>query len=356
MKPRNLEPRRRGVAAVCLCAAAVSGCGIGPAAMERDRLDYQTALSESWKRQILLNLVRIRYADAPVFLDVTSVISQYSAGGQVSAGATIHNPSWWHEETLGASAAYSDKPTLTYVPMSGEKFARSLFTPLPPTTLVSLVQAGWPVDQVFRLTCSSVNGIRNQSWSPLLGRPEDPRFEELLAALRRIQVEDTIAMRVEKKGSVETAFVSIGMEDSRRRQGDHVRVRELLGLDPAAREFRVVFGVAPSTRTDLALQTRSMCQMLVELGGCIDVPREHIAAGKTIASKDVRGAPPFLRVHSAAARPAHAFVDVRYRGHWYWVDDDDFASKRMLSLMMMFFSLVETSGGAGAPIVTVQAG
>jgi hypothetical protein len=58
------------------------GCsGIGPATVERDRFDYVNALSSSWKKQILLNLVKIRYLDAPIFLDVSSVISQYAVEG-----------------------------------------------------------------------------------------------------------------------------------------------------------------------------------------------------------------------------------------------------------------------------------
>ncbi|MBW2174197.1 MAG: hypothetical protein JRF64_06060, partial [Deltaproteobacteria bacterium] len=45
------------------------GCsGIGPGTVERDRFDYVNALSNSWKKQMLLNLVKIRYLDAPIFL------------------------------------------------------------------------------------------------------------------------------------------------------------------------------------------------------------------------------------------------------------------------------------------------
>src|SRR5262249_28446294 len=52
----------------------LTGCfTIGPRTVARDRFDYSTAISESWKRQTLLNLIKIRYADAPVFLDVTSI-------------------------------------------------------------------------------------------------------------------------------------------------------------------------------------------------------------------------------------------------------------------------------------------
>jgi|GEM_PF-6923143 len=44
----------------------------------RDRLDYLYSMSDSWKRQTLMNLVKTRYADAPVFLDVASGITSYS--------------------------------------------------------------------------------------------------------------------------------------------------------------------------------------------------------------------------------------------------------------------------------------
>jgi len=44
------------------------GCvSVGPGTIDRDRFAYTDAISESWKRQMLLNLVKIRYADAPIF-------------------------------------------------------------------------------------------------------------------------------------------------------------------------------------------------------------------------------------------------------------------------------------------------
>ena len=67
---------------VILILAGLNGCAsIGPGTMARDRFDYTTAISDSWKAQMLLNVVKLRYADAPVFLDVASVISQYGFSG-----------------------------------------------------------------------------------------------------------------------------------------------------------------------------------------------------------------------------------------------------------------------------------
>ena len=52
---------------LCLLLAGCSS--LGPQSVFRDRFDYVTSISESWKRQMLLNLLKVRYADAPVFLD-----------------------------------------------------------------------------------------------------------------------------------------------------------------------------------------------------------------------------------------------------------------------------------------------
>jgi hypothetical protein len=51
--------------------------------------------------------------------------------------------------------------------------------------------------------------------------------------------------------------------------------------------------------------------------------------------------------------PDDAFAAVEYRGHWFWIDDRDLRSKRALSLLMLFFSLTETGGAPGAPLVTI---
>jgi hypothetical protein len=61
--------------ALVLAAPAISGCGVGPRTVAPDRFDYTEALSASWKQQMLVNMVKLRYGDTPVFLDVASVIN-----------------------------------------------------------------------------------------------------------------------------------------------------------------------------------------------------------------------------------------------------------------------------------------
>jgi hypothetical protein len=110
---------------------------IGPGTIARDRFDYSSAITESWKRQTLLNIVKLRYLDPPIFVDVGQIVSGYTLESALNAsGAFSHYPAGaaigGTSAALGGSIRYTDRPTITYVPMTGNKFVRALMTPLPP--------------------------------------------------------------------------------------------------------------------------------------------------------------------------------------------------------------------------------
>lgn len=141
--------------AVCILLA---GCtSLGPNSVARDRFEYTTAISNSWESQMLLNLVKGRYGHAPVFLDVASVISHYALQTQASRGGSWQTPLIDRKGgnlnantmVLGGSGSYTDSPTITYNPLMGEKFARSLMAPVPPAGVLNLVQAGYPAGSVY---------------------------------------------------------------------------------------------------------------------------------------------------------------------------------------------------------------
>ena len=78
-----------GLATACLCLGLLAGVGcrsVGPGTVTRDRLHYTTAMTNFWKEQLLLNIVKSRYGDAPAFLEVVSVVSGYSLETGVSLG------------------------------------------------------------------------------------------------------------------------------------------------------------------------------------------------------------------------------------------------------------------------------
>jgi len=111
-----------------LVALLLAGCkSIGPGTVARDRYDYSSSIAESWKRQTLLNIVKLRYVDPPIFVDMGQIVAGYSLETAVSIGGQISSP---RENSLafGASGKYTDRPTITYTPLTGNKFVKALTT------------------------------------------------------------------------------------------------------------------------------------------------------------------------------------------------------------------------------------
>ena len=70
----------------------ISACSsIGPATVSRDRVDYASSIGNSWKEQTLLNIVKLRYADMPVFLEVAQVIAGYQLQSTIGGTFTTGN-------------------------------------------------------------------------------------------------------------------------------------------------------------------------------------------------------------------------------------------------------------------------
>ncbi|HTN71941.1 MAG TPA: hypothetical protein VMO00_12730 [Methylomirabilota bacterium] len=346
--------------------AGLSGCAsIGPPTVARDRFDYIEAISNSWRAQTLLNMVKLRYGDAPVFLDVASVITQTGITGTVAVSGT-----WWQNlaqlpftSTGGVTAQgfYGERPTVTYLPLSGEKFARNLMTPIPPAAILNFLQGGYPVDVVLRLTVHSINGIRSRFGAGARARDADPEFYPLVENLRDIQQSGEIGMRVQKTGDRVTTSIVFGKKTSPAVEAERGEVRKLLGLDPQANEFNVVYGSVAANDKEIAMLTRSMLEILSDLGSYIDVPATDVEQKRTFPSLPpelVNGAPvpPLMRIFSSPQEPDDAFAAVSYRQTWYWIDDKDFPSKRLFSFIMFLFTLTDTGDKQGAPIITVPAG
>jgi hypothetical protein len=350
------------VAGACLGALWLTGCAsLGPGTVPRDRFNYINSISDSWKRQMLLNLLKVRYTDAPVFLDVASVINSYSLAGDVSLGgqyAPVGRGDTF--ASVGATGKYVDSPTITYAPLRGEAFARSLMAPIPVTGILHLVQSGYPADLVFRVCVSSINGLENAYGGSGSPRAGDPKFFELLASMRAAQAAGGMGMRMKPVDNMQTLVFFFRPATDEAIATSNRRVRELLGLNADAREFTVLYGAYPANDTQIALLSRSMLQVMVDTASYIDVPPADAAEGRVYVPsrgpEEMRLAPPLLKVHQGDAAPQDAYAAVHYRDHWFWIDDRDVRTKAMFNFLMFMFALTETGDTqVHAPVVTVPA-
>jgi hypothetical protein len=226
-----------------------------------------------------------------------------------------------------------------------------MMQPIPPTAVFQMLQAGWPANLVLSTVVSSVNGLRNAS--PI--SDVDPGYAEFVDALTRIQRAGGIGFRVEprKEGSSIVFVMRRGgvdkatLEDSR-------RIRELLGLEQGPEDFDVTFGLLPRSNRELAVISRSMMEIMLNLGAGVEVPPEHVGSGRVLAGRPAAAqAAVLVRIHSGPAAPSDAYAAVQFKNYWYWIDDSDIASKRTFTFLMLIFSLAETGQPTAAPVVTV---
>jgi hypothetical protein len=333
----------------------LAGCaGVGPATVSRDRFDYNGEVARSWKEQTLLNIVKTRYADMPVFLDVSQIVSGYTLESSASLGVTdTRSPPTGATVTLGAQGKWTDRPTITYTPLTGAQFSRSMLTPIPPAAVLFTMQSGWPIDLVFSTVVSAVNGTGSTG-------PNAPRFHRLVSLMGKLQQSHTLGMRLQsEKGAQETVVLFFRSGAFTQEEEAMVaEVRDILGLSPGRRDFRVVFGAVRSDEGEVALLTRSMMQVLIDVGEFVDVPEADLREGRAAQSRapDPSTGSSRLRILYASERPADALVAVRLRNGWYWIDDRDIDSKRAFAMVLIFSTLVETGARESLPLVTIPAG
>jgi hypothetical protein len=349
---------------LALALPGLAGCAMrmGPKTIARDRFDYSTAISRSWKEQMLLNLVRVRYLDPPMFLDVQQVVAQYSFDRSASLNAT----DWEGNPAVGLPAAgisgrWAESPTITFNPMTGEKFTKSLLRPIQPVDLFELVQAGWPIDSVFGVGVRTINGLHAGSRTAVLKRGGDPEFHQVMTMLKELQATDSFGLRVqEKEGGSAGVVIFRGHYVDEATTAIGRQVRQLLHLNPDAQEFKLAFGALASDDREIALVTRSMLEILAEASAGVEIPSSDIEEGRVVKmslpdmSPEI--GPSFMvRVHSATTKPPanDVFTAVQYRNRWFWVDDRDLSSKRGMGFLLVLFTLVESGGSAASPVLTI---
>lgn len=338
------------------------GCGsIGPRTITHDRIDYSDAVGDSWKTQMLLNVVKLRYMDLPIFVDVAQIVGGYTLQTQVTVGGTVSTEKAVQGNFFNAAGAaqYTDRPTITYSPLTGDKFLRALMTPIEPKAVFSMLESGYAADFVLGMTLESLNGVNNRSIAAGTLREADPRFIKALQLLREIQTTGAFGVRVEqtpdKQQSVVFFFRGEG-EVPPEIDAKTVEVRKLLQLEANNRRYKLVYSPARGVKGELGVGTRSVLQVMQALASYVDVPPEHVKERRALPSLEPdTGNPGAIRIYSGPKKPTDAFATITYQGRWFWVDERDWRTKRALSVVMLLFTLANTGGNEPLPVLTIQA-
>jgi hypothetical protein len=359
----NTIARRRLLLAapgLFLCGA-LSGClSLGPRTLRTDQVDYAQALGEAKKREILASIVGLRYADAPAFLNVSQVIAGYTFTASASPLVNSLPDPGGPAAGVSGVASYSDHPTFTFTPTTGESYAKSYIHPLSPALILPLANSGVPIDLLLRISVQSIGGLRNAA---MLGGPTgngSPAFFELLAVLRRLQLAGEAS--IEYKPGPEGGQVSLALgqpkgTESPATAADAARVRVLLNLPAGVDSYGISSGNDVAADRSIPIVTRSVLAILTDLGAEIDAPEADIKDGRTKPTIGLIGGEtrPIVSIHSAKRITGIPYAAIDYRSFRFWIDDLDFDSKYALTVVQDLMALAEETDSSHAPVVTVPA-
>jgi hypothetical protein len=145
-----------------------------------------------------------------------------------------------------------------------------------------------------------------------------------------------------------------------------------LRLKPGQLSYEVVVGTRESfdeegagkrESTTININPRSVVQAMYYLSHGIELPPEHVACGlvKTPVAADgsafdwqeLFGG--LFTVHSVKQlrRPACAFIAVKYRDRWFYIDDRDAETKSTFALVLTMSRVNPTPAKKGGPVLTL---
>ena len=341
--------------------AFISGCTqLGPKVLTSGRPLYNIAVQETEAQQLLLNIVRQRYRDPVLFLDVTSISSGFSRSASALVGGNTGNNSV--NGTLGGSI--SENPFITYAPNTGEAFVRQMMTPLDLSTLALVVQAGWSIERTLLIVGSSVNQLRN------VPNDRDPetgylKFHQAVSSLRDLQRSGKVSLGAEPGAEGEAPKLSILIAPDAVDSEPYRRVCESIKVNCDGKPLKLRQAIGRSSNSDtMVLATRSMFSAMFFLATGVDVPGRDIASGVAPRSSIVPGGPfdkagtgeSLFMVHSSDEEPELASVKVFYRGSWFYIADNDEDSKVTFALISMLVMLQSGNQAKITPLITLPVG
>jgi hypothetical protein len=338
------------------------GChSMGPGTIARDRFDYSSAMTDSWKRQMLLNIVKLRYSDPPIFVDIGQIVAGYQVEGFVgSTGQTYSGGTSSNFLNAVGQFRYIDRPTITYTPLTGSRYITSLISPISPGALFNSIQAGWPADLILQLGTVSINGNRAPDReSATGGEANSANYRRILELMRRLQVNNALSIRLETDAAKKsTTLITLRAPDLAPTVASEAdELRRLLGLDPAANEFALVYGSFATNSREIAIQSRSLMRIMGLFGDQIDVPPQDITDGRAMPNRSGPATSGTgVRIQCGPTAPSDAFVSITYRGQSFWVDDRDLNTKRAFSLIMLLFTLADSGTPTSQPVLTIPTG
>jgi hypothetical protein len=375
---------------------------------------YNEVVRDTNDEQLLINIVRLRYADSPVFIDLPNITSQFEMAGRSNYLGGYGNQTPGRASLGFGELSLRDTPTLSYHPREGREIAKALLSPLASDILI-VVNAGANIEQLLLFAMNDINDVPNAPGATVLipeaadDNSEYLRGIRIVASLRardatelafatdeepegasdpipRVAVQGRDLLSAAQDGHVYRTKGEGQMTVFKRERALYLRVRPAYVNSPEMQEVARIFKLTPglslykiqSELSDEAkrelpgalgsdtinINMRSVLQIMTFLSKGVCVPDEHVLSGLAPMTLDAEGqAYDWTRVtagnfvvHAQKHRPRAAEVAVRYRGYWFYIAPDDVKSRAALAILEIVFALQESDVRTAGPLLTLPIG
>lgn len=354
-----------------LLVLSLSGCQsyFGPSALNNTHPAYNQAIITSLNEQMLLNLVRLKYRDQAYFLKVGSVTSSFTFGGNLGVDSEIDMGSTAGLIKPNVGVSYADKPTISYVPLQGEDFLKSILSSISLEAILVMTQSGWSIERVFGICVERMNDLYNApraSGPTPIDEPEYKKFKRMLALFRELQLNGDMEVGPDldinsKRMDLIMLFQSVHVDP---KVGEELG--SLLGFirqeSKGSGRLRISNNFLKLKPNQLTVRTRSISSILFYLSQNIEIPKQHIDAGLVTVTKTQDGknfnwgdtpAGSVFKIRSSDNYPEHAYLAIPYRGVWFYIADNDLQSKSTFMLLMQLFDLQAGQTKFSGPTLTL---
>ncbi len=342
---------------------------------EGGRSFYNVAVQKTSKEEMLLNLVRLRYADIPYFLNVSNVTTQFTFGAKGTATVPIPGFTKLQPSALGGEVSWQNQPTIQYTPLEGQSYSTQMLRPIDLRALQQLIFTGWDIHRIFTVIVQSLDGVPNaiQASSPTPSYvPMYEKFQDIIALLRKFQVAGDLQIGVRhqetpqhqhsSEGEVMLSAIQISFPSSNENSD---RLAGLLnGIKKVKGKYILNMSLGYNQAAEIGVMTRSLigCMYFLCLG--VKVPAIDIEQGAVFETKYPDGRTfdwsqilgDVIQIENSLESPRHSFVSIKYRNHWFYIPDNYVESKRTFSLLMQLYNIQSEETSSTGPFLSIPLG
>ena len=361
----QFAPARRWLLSSCLVTLFISGCStVGLGNVSQTRSNYNKALDASENEQFLLNVVRLHYGESPYFVGVDSITAATSLTSGVNGDFGINNP--WApingvQWSVSPQIAFSQTPTVTYSPIRGAKFATGMLAPLSLDKVYLLLQSGYNVKEVMKLSLNRVGKLDNGVGASHLAAnklPDSRPFDKFIDDLGNLAETNQIRLELSEYQGAPAIFLYASSLDAATTLS-----RDLQLSQPY---YKLIIATVPlidqsQPESVISVYPRSFFNVINFLSKNVDDGNKLIASAAlnvnaTLANSELpwdQFTHNMLHVYQSSSEPVLAVTKVEYEGNWYYIAENDYLSKSTLILMKLIYSLQISEVRTNLPLITI---